>query len=183
MTYLKKIKLSDWQSQFIFGTILGGSTLTKNKTSINYHLSMRGSNKNWILYKAKEIGEELHSQNSFLAEKNYYRWHSAACPNFFDFCPYFMDEDGNKNLNPEVFDKLRDIALSVWFLDAAKFMNRQCILSNKGWDINLISQYFNDLEIPHTLEKAKLIFKRESTEKIFKIIGHLIPEFMIETIL
>ena len=179
--YKKSPPITDYQRQIISGTILGGSSIVKPKTSRNHYLSMRSRDSKWIDYKSQNL-ENLSAQNSFYFEENgTIRWHSASYPIFNDFYAKFY-EKGKRKTRMEVLDELRDIALAIWFLDSGKIKNKQLTMytschGEKG--TKTINKYFNEVGFPSDiLDVGKIRLTEFATMEFIKTVDIYIPEFM-----
>jgi len=178
MTYCRVAVITEWQRQVINGTIMGGSSIMKPKKGINCYLSMRGKNGKWLQCKANEMGLVL-PPNPYVIEDKYFRWHSCCSPLFNEFYDNFYEE-GKKVARMEILDGLRAIGLAVWFLDAGQLKDDQLFLSVKSFsNKDIISKYFQEIDIGNEIVKSKLIMDKKSTEKFVGIIGDYIPEFML----
>jgi hypothetical protein len=179
VTYYKDFAPTSWQQQIIIGTILGGSSIVKTKNTINCYLSMRGKNPKWLQCKAQEL-QYLSAQNPYHAEGKYYRWHSRCSPVFSEFREMFY-KDGKKKINIDILNELRNIGLSVWFMDVGTLKDNKIIMKTrslgKGGDI-IAKQYFTEIDLNVEIVGNKLQFDEKSTEKFIKVVGDFIPKFM-----
>jgi hypothetical protein len=179
MTYIIKPLISSWQRQIILGTILGGSSLVKTEGR-NCYLSMRGRNLGWIEYKSQAI-DMLAPPNPFLTTKTgYFRWHSCCSPLLNDFYDLFY-RNGKKTANMDVLNELRDIGLSIWFLDSGKIKDKELYMNTVylGEDgTKIVNQYFREIDLISEVIGTKVHLDKPSTSKFIEIIVHLIPEFM-----
>jgi len=192
MTYYISPKVTDWQKQVIMGTILGGSSVIKPKGGRNAYLSMRGKDPYWLEYKSHEL-KNLASPTPFLLENDqkYFRWHSLCYPEFNDYRTLFY-QDGKKVVSMEALNQLRDIGLAIWFLDAGRLDEGKVIFNTqvfKEEGTKTICKYFNEISIAAetfvTAEppRFRVIIKKESKEKFFKVIKARVPSFMAHCLL
>ena len=170
--------VSDWQRQVLLGTVLGGSSIKRiNK---NCHLSMRGSNKRWLDYKAQEL-EFMEAENPYTMDReNYYRWHSACSPYLNGLYDLFY-EGGKKRLRPEVLDGLRDIGLAGWFLDAGKIARGRATVGVRSFGedgARVAGEYFGLLGMENEAGRTGVTLTGEATGKFLGIIGAEVPDFM-----
>lgn len=178
MTYVKHIPINDDQYQILLGTILGGSSLVKPKGGKNAFLCMRSKNISWLKCKAQEINQFV-SEIPITKDGNYYRWHSKCSPIFNEFYTLFY-KNGKKHVNMNTLDILRDIGLSVWFLDCGKMIDgkiRMRLTSFK--DKSIIVKYFDEIGLHCELKGNFIYFNIDISEKFVNIIGQYIPDFMI----
>lgn len=183
MTYYHDPNITDFQKQIIMGTILGGSSIVKPKNGKNCCLFMRDKNLNWLQYKSAEL-QGLTSQKPLNEDQNTYRWHSNCYPVFNEFYSMFYKND-QKIVSMEILDKLRDIALAIWYGDAGKLVKDQAVLNThrfgeKGTEI--ITDYLNiisyDCKSIKERNNSRICFTPDSTIRFFKLIGEKLPEFM-----
>lgn len=180
MTYYKFPKITDDQKQIIHGTILGGSSIIRQKNGKNCYLSMRGRNQKWIECKAQELNF-IAPPNPYCQEKNgYFRWHSKSSPLLTEWYNLFYKDD-KRTISMNILDELRDIGLAIWFLDCGKLKNKEIVLNldhfgNK--EIKIISQYFKEISLNNKIQKSNIKLNKEASEKFIKVIGIHIPEFM-----
>ena len=186
MTYYIGPKITDWQKQIIFGTVLGGSSIVKPKGGRNSYLSMRGKDAYWMEYKSQEL-HNLASPTPFLIENEnkYFRWHSLCYPEFNEYHDLFY-ADGKKKVEMEILNQLRDIGLAIWFLEGGKVEKNTVVFNTNAFrqeGTELICRYFNEIDI-----KAKPQFKKTScrvvlvpvaSKRFVQVIGHRVPAFMV----
>ena len=98
--------MSNRQRQVIMGTILGGSSIIFPKHGRTCYLSMRDKRRNWLEYKAVELGS-LSSSSPFTVEKTH-RWHSKCYPLFREFYEMFYKK-GSRFLHIDTLSALSDI--------------------------------------------------------------------------
>lgn len=185
MTYVSGPKITSWQHQIIIGTIIGGSSVIKPKRGKNAYISMRSNNKKWIEYKANEL-KNLASPLPFSIEvNNYIRWHSMCFPEFNEYKDKFYI-DGKKKISLDILNELRDIGISVWFLDNATIEKNQIVFHPQVFGeegVNTINKYFNEISFnSEIIKKGKTLhikICKDSTEKFIKTIGYRIPKFMM----
>jgi len=174
------------QTQVLIGTVLGGSSLLKPPKGINYYLSMRGQDKNWILYKMSEMSD-IFKDLKFHKYGTTYRCNSS-CNSMVTEIYYKLYKDGKRKINMEILNVLTDASIAMWFLDSGSKTGR----NNKNAYINttkfgedgsnIIKQYFCEIgmkcNINHDGIRLKVLFSVEGTEMLFKTIAHRFPLFM-----
>lgn len=179
MTYKICPTITSDQQQVIYGTLLGGSSLIKTKTSKNYFLSMRGKDLNWIQGKANEF-TFMSSQNPIHEEKlGYYRWHSSCSLALNNIYPLFYKK-GKKVAKVEILDALRAIGLMVWFMDSGILQDNKITmrLTSLKTSIKLIQEYFAQLDIKPKITNTSLMFNEDQSKKFIDIIFDQVPLFM-----
>lgn len=183
MTYYKIQQISDWQRQVLYGTILGGSSVVRPKSGRNCYLSMRGNNAKWIGSKAAELGLPVPPNPYFVTSSGYYRWHSSCSPFLNEVYNLFYD-NGQRKVDINVLDYLRDIGLMVWFLDTGEIRNDRVLMNTsflkEGAEV--VSRYFNEVNLDNVLRPGQVELSEKATKKLFDVIGHLIPSFMYSSI-
>jgi hypothetical protein len=179
--------LTDNQRQVIIGTVLGGSSLIKPPKGTNYYLSMRSSNQTWLKYKAEELDDCFKSTN-LVSNGNTYRINSI-CHKAFTELHDLLYRDGKRVITEELLDSLRDVSLAIWFLDGGSMIGR----NRKNAYINttkfgeegtlIVEKYFNLIDMTCKKNKngtrRKVVFSVQGTERLFRIIAPLFPDFMI----
>lgn len=172
--------------QIIIGTILGGSSFVKPKTSKNYYLSMRDKNEDWLFYKMAEL-EKYFPRQSLLKYGVTYRCNSI-CSEDLTKLKKILFVKNKRIVTMDLLDSLKDICLAVWYLDNGGKTGR----NNKNAYINttklgengtkLINQYFCEIgmfcKIHKEPNRQKVLFSVEGTQKLFKTIGHCFPVCM-----
>jgi hypothetical protein len=169
------------QLQIIFGTILGGSSITKSG-----YLSMRNKNKTWLHYKAGELSN-LSSKNAILEEKTY-RWHSLCYPVFKELRSKFYK--GNKRkISIGTLDPLQDLALAIWFADCGAIEKEKIKLKTHIWgeDGNkVIKKYFKLLGYkPEIIQERKcfrILLDKFSSIEFLKLIVPTLPYFFVKNL-
>jgi hypothetical protein len=176
------------QEQVLIGTILGGSSLVKPPKGINYYLSMRSQNEEWLLYKMAEMPK--HFENAKLNwYTNTFRVNSH-CSETLTSCYSNMYENGSRKATMEILDPLRDLGLAIWYLDSGSKTGR----GRKNAYINttkfgeagakIVEQYFNEVGMPCRINRdgtrLKVLFTIEGTEELFRVIEPCVPEFMLD---
>jgi len=182
MTHLFNPKLSNRQSNIIKGAILGGSSLVRPKKGKNIYLSMRSKDLEWLQWKASEL-ESLSTKGN-ITNDGTYRWHSMCYPIFSELRTTFYDKDDKRRLLSETLDMLQDVAISVWFADAAKVKNKKIILNTHIWGeegSKKIVKYFKAIDIEANLKitsrGTKINFEIENAYKIYNLVTSQLPPF------
>lgn len=174
------------QDQVLIGTILGGSSLLRPPNGVNYYLSMRSQNENWLLYKMAEM-PDLFEDLNIKWYTNTYRCNSKCCETL-TYCHKEMYVDNNRKITMDLLDKLRDIGMAIWYLESGSKTGR----GRKNAYINttkfgadgteIIHRYFNEVDMPcnvnHDGDRLKVLFTISGTETLFSVIGPCVPEFM-----
>lgn len=183
MTYFSSPKLTQWQSQIITGTVIGGSCIVRPKNGRNCYLFMRSGNHNWLSYKAAELAN-FASQQPFTEEKGVLRWHSSCYPVFNKFHDMFYI-DGKKHITMEILNPLRDIGLSIWFGDNGKIKNGRVWLNTHKFGLEstkVIVEFFNLCGIPAEIvqvrNKLRVVLTEKGTKSFLYTIAHRLPDFM-----
>jgi len=177
-------KLSDRQQHLVVGTILGGSSIIKPKRGKNCYLSMRGRDIDWLRYKATEL-MSLASQEPITVEKTN-RWHSVCYPIFNDYRDKFYNRNGNRTLEVENLDSMKDVALAIWFGDCGKYKNGKVVLNTHIWKekgTKSIIKYFGFLDYKAEIIKERGNFRvrldERSSVDFLKIVMPQLPYFFI----
>lgn len=176
MTYYICPMMTGNQRQVILGTVLGGSSIVKPKKGRNCYLSMRGGNPEWLQCKAQELSFLLPPNPFFGERKDYYRWHSKCSPLLNDLYDLFYPNN-KKTIRMEILDELRDIGLSVWFLDSGTIKNSQVIIKTKS-EADIISKYFSEVGLQNDIVKNSVVLNKISSMKFLNIIHPFVPQFM-----
>ena len=152
----------------------------------NYYLSMRNKNKLWLQYKMAEM-HTYYQGKDVQQYGNTYRANSVCSPNLTELHEEIY-EGNTRQIQMELLDSLRDIALAIWFLDGGNKTGRDrknAYLNTTKFGENgtkTILRYFNEIDIPcrinHDGDRLKVLFSVEGTETFFKIIAHRFPTFM-----
>jgi hypothetical protein len=180
------LKLS--QKQILYGTILGGSSLSKPKNGINCCLTMRDRNYDWLSYKVAMLeGFFKQDHNTIKKDKNTYRCFSISYPVFNEVYDLFY-EDSKKVISPKILNSLSDLAWMVWFVDAGKKLENEIRLrTNKFGEsgTKLLEEYFNSLDCECALslnyqKKYELKFSNQGSYKFLKIVAHRMPKFVVK---
>lgn len=178
----------DFQHQILIGTILGGSSLVKPPKGKNFYLSMRGKNEQWLRYKMAEMPDYFKSV-SIHRYGNTFRCNSSCSPTLTEIKDVLYN--GNKRqVTMNVLDSLKDIALSVWFLDGGSKTGRgkknAYINTTKFGDAGtkIVMQYFREIGMPCNVnrdgKRLKVLFGVDGTKELFKTIAHQFPPFMYD---
>jgi hypothetical protein len=185
MTHLISPKITNRQRDFIIGTILGGSSIVRPPKGKNCYLSMRSRNLNWLRYKATEL-ENLASEAPVTSEKTN-RWHSMCYPIFNEFRDMFYEAEERK-LTIEQLNPLRDIALSVWYLDCGKNIRGKTVMNTHVWGesgTQAIQEYFGCLgynsEIFKERNNLRIRLNPDSSEEFMRLISGHFPAFLQTT--
>ncbi len=180
----------NFETQVLIGTVLGGSSLVKPPKGVNYYLSMRGQNENWLMYKMSVM-------SSYFLEPKLHQYGktfrcNSCCSEQITFYRDKLYEDGRRKIKMEILDVLMDTGIAIWFLDSGGKTGR----SKKNAYINTtkfgidgtktVMQYFNEIDMPcninHDGIRLKILFSVKGTEKLFSTIAHRFPTFMYDRI-
>lgn len=185
MTYHESPLITDWQKQIIFGTVLGGSSIIKQKKGRNCYLTMRGKDLKWLKCKAQEL-TVIAAPTPWYCSNDYYRWHSVSCPFLNEFYDLFY-EGGKRKIEMELLDILRAVGLAIWFIDAGSLKDEHAIINvNKfGKDgADLISKYFSEIDFDNGVinkrGSLRIRLEKRSTKRFMLLIGDYIPNFMLK---
>ena len=182
--------IHNFQEQVLVGTVLGGSSLVKPPKGINYYLSMRGQNKDWLHYKMLEM-YDFFPEAKFHKYGNTYRCNSCCSNKITDFY-LTLYENNKRKISMDMLDRLTDTGLAVWFLDSGSKTGRSkknayintTRFGKEGTDV--ILKYFNEIGMPcninHDNSRLKILFTVEGTEVFFKTVAHRFPTFMYHRI-
>lgn len=180
----------NFEDQILIGTVLGGSSLVKPPKGINYYLSMRSQNIQWLEYKMLEM-HSFFSNIKFHKYGNTYRCNSCCNSRITNFYKDLY-QGKKRKIKMETLDRLTDTGLAVWFLDSGSKTGR----SKKNAYINttkfgiegseIILKYFNEIGMPcninHDSNRLKVLFTVKGTEVFLKTIAHRFPTFMYHRI-
>lgn len=176
----------NFQTQVFIGTVLGGSSLVKPPKGVNYYLSMRSQNQDWLTYKMAEMPNYFYH---FKLHKygNTYRCNSCCSDDITNLYDELY-EDGKRKIKMSLLDTLTDTGIAMWFLDSGGKTGRDkknaYINTTKfGEDGSLIvMQYFNEIGMPcninHDGKRLKVLFSVNGTTALLKTIAHRFPTFM-----
>jgi hypothetical protein len=178
------------QNQVLIGTVLGGSSLLKPPKGVNYYLSMRSQNINWLAYKMAEMPDYFSECNANWYT-NTYRCNSRCCEGLTS-CYNEMYSGNNRRITMDLLNRLRDVGLAIWYLDSGSKTGR----GRKNAYINttkfgedgtkIVHQYFNEVDMPCNVnrdgDRLKVLFTVGGTEALISVIGHCVPEFMLSRI-
>lgn len=175
-----------FSEQIIIGTVLGGSSFVKPKTSKNCYLSMRDKNKDWLIYKMAEL-EKYFPNQSLLQYGITYRCNSI-CSEELTKLKNILFVENKRYITMDLLDSFKDICLAVWYLDNGGKTGRNkknaYINTTKfgGVGTKIIRKYFCEIgmscEIYKETNREKIVFSVQGTEKLFKTIGHCFPVCM-----
>jgi hypothetical protein len=101
-----------------------------------------------------------------------------------------MYEGDRRKVTMSILDPLRDIGLAIWYLDSGSRTGR----GRKNAYINttkfgedgsrVVEQYFNEVgmscHINRDGTRMKVLFTVEGTEELFRVIGPVVPDFMLD---
>lgn len=179
---------SDYQSQILIGTILGGSSLIKPPHGVNYYLSMRSQDSRWLEYKMLEL-PRFYPKIKICKYNTTYRANSICSPKVTSIYN-LMYKNKRRQINMKTLDALRDIGIAVWYLENGGKTGR----NKKNAYINvtkfgkigaeLVKKYFDEiLSISCNLnwdgDRMKIVFSVPGTCLLFKTIAHRFPPFML----
>ena len=181
------IDINLWNTQIIVGTILGGSSLTRPTKAVNYQLSMRNNNVDWLKYKIYEL-QEFFTINKLTKDGQTYRCKSK-CNKFFTDMYNLIYERSKRKVTMDLLSPLRDIGIAVWFLDSGGKTGRNKknaylnLTKFSKKEIGIIHEYFYDIvEMPCRIIKngkgIRLVFTVDGTLKLLRIISPKFPYFM-----
>lgn len=172
--------IDDDVKQIIYGSLLGAGYICKGKK--NDFFSIRHSQKHdlWLKAKASEL-TEFACPTPFNKYHNTLTWRSTSHPFFTELKKEFYDEDGKK-ITMEWMDRLRDLAIVVWFGDSGCMTgrgNKNACLRTQSFGLEgnqIIERYFNEVNIPCSINKSRksyvIVFSIEGTRKLFKLIAN-----------
>lgn len=174
------------QDQVLIGTVLGGSTLAKPPRGSNYYLSMRSSNKDWLLYKASEMSHYFKRVEA----RRYgatFRVNSCCCESLTS-CHAMMYDGPRRKVTMGLLDRLRDVGIAVWYLDNGGRTGRgrkNAYLNTTAFGeegTETACRYFNEVDMPcrvnRTRGRLKVLFSVAGTEALFATIAFHFPPFM-----
>jgi hypothetical protein len=184
------VKWTSAQEQIVLGAVLGGSSLVKSPGGINYYLSMRGTHKDWLLYKMQCLNS-LYKNQELLKNGNTYRCNSICCDEL-SMMQKRLYIGKNRSLTTEILDPLRDIGLAVWYLDGGSKTGRDrknAYLNTTKFGTEgtqIVLEYFDSLGIEATVCRSRtrfrVLFTVEGTDRLMRIISPCFPEFMYHRI-
>lgn len=185
MTYQSGPQIKESQKQFLYGTILGGSSIIKPDRGKNCYLAMRDHNETWLRYKIEVLKEFFKiDTNTVKKDKNTFRCYSVAYPIFNDIYKMFY-KDGLKTVNSSILEILTDEAWMVWLLDSGRKSKRKAYLRTHKFGetgTKIICDYFNSLDCPCTVHlcrnRYEIIFNNQGSNQLFSVIEAKMPEFM-----
>jgi LAGLIDADG DNA endonuclease family len=176
--------MHDDHKQILLGSLLGGSYICQGTK--NCYLCMRHSINHlpWLQSKADEL-KEYASANPWYVSKNTATWRSVSDPVFTEL-KQFCYSNGKKEVHMEWLDKLRDIAIAVWYGDSGALVGRKfrnaCLRTQSfGQDGNkIIEKYFNEVGLSCHLNKSRnsyiVVFTVHGTESLIKMIAPCLPK-------
>lgn len=178
------------QDQVLIGTILGGSSLLKAPKGVNYYLSMRSQDEDWLKYKMVEM-PDLFATPKLSWCNNTYRCNSLCCEKLTKMHEEMYDGNQRK-ITMDILDGLRDVGIAIWYLESGSKTGRDrknayintTKFGEKG--TRIIHQYFNEVDlncnINHDGNRLKVLFTVDGTVNLLKVISHKFPEFMMHRI-
>lgn len=180
----------NFQIQILLGTILGGSSLIKPPKGVNYCVSMRSNNKEWLEYKMVEMCDFFDNLN-LKKYGNTYRCNSSCHPKITELYEKLY-ENNKRSIKMSILDTLTDTGLATWFLDGGSKTGR----NKKNAYINTtkfgeegtqtILRYFQeigmDCTVNHDKSRLKVLFSVDGTKVFLKTIAHRFPNFMFHRI-
>jgi len=186
MTYEYSPQLKHNQSQVLYGTILGGSSIVKPSQGKNCYLAMRDSDRMWLEYKIEELKDYFKMDtNTIKKDKNTYRCYSIAYPLFNHYYQQFY-KDGKKFIDKEILETLNDVAWMVWFVDSGKKSKRKAYLRTHKFGeegTKIITEYFNsldcDCDFKLTRGRYEIVFSHKGSIEFMSTFAHRLPEFML----
>lgn len=170
--------LSADQSQVILGTLFGNSVLEESENGVC--LIMKSRDKKWLDLKADCLFEFESSR--WQSNGNYY-WKSEPNDIFSKFFTLIYNH-GNKSARMDCLDSFRDIGIMVWYGDTGCLVGRDkknaCVRTQAFGDTNeIIKQFFNEVNAPCNINQVRnkpvIVFTRDGTRMLTRIIGHLLP--------
>lgn len=187
MTYEYSPQLKHNQSQVLYGTILGGSSIVKPTYGKNCYLAMRDNNRDWLEYKVNELKDYFKiDSNTIKKDKNTYRCYSIAYPVFNSLYKEFY-QNGEKFIDRELLEKLNDVAWMVWFIDSGKKSKRKAYLRTNKFGLEgtqIIAEYFNSLDcecdFKLTRERYEIVFTHKGSLEFMSTFAHRLPDFLLK---
>jgi hypothetical protein len=188
VTHIINPKLIKRETQVIYGTILGGSSVVRPTGGKNCYLSMRSKNSKWLMYKASELAV-LSSHKPITIEKTN-RWHSLCYPLFSEMRDHFY-EGKERRLSVDILDSLQlsPVAFMIWFGDVGSYRNDRVLLNTHIWGeegsqtivdyLRLLS--FNSVVIQER-KNYRTLLDEKSSEIFMKTIGPLLPHFYFQSL-
>jgi hypothetical protein len=141
---------------------------------------MRSKDLQWLRFKATEL-QHLASSNPITIEKTN-RWHSVCYPLFNEFRDMFYDKKGDRSLKIESLDRLRDIALTIWYGDCGSRVNERVVMNTHIWKekgTKAIKKYFGylgyDPEIIKQRNNFRIRLDKKSSMDFLKMIAPHMP--------
>ncbi len=185
------IKLTDIQEQIIIGCVLGGCSLSKQSKGKNYYLAMRSKDILWLKYKMEELYNCF--ETTEVSRQNITYMCNSHCSESFTCFHEMLYKNGKRDVTTHLLDKLKDIGLAIWFIEAGGWGGRDrknayintTLLSDNSSEI--IKDYFNSMigircSINTAKDRRKILFSVKGTEKILKLILPKFPPFMLQRI-
>lgn len=174
---------SDDRMQIILGSLLGNGYICKGRK--NDYLCMRHSKRHDLWLKTKS--NELSIYSSKTPYYEYYTtitWRSICHPTFTELKKYCY-QDGKKCVTMDWLDRLRDLAIAVWFGDSGTMTgrgSRNACLRTQSFGLNgneIIEKYFNEVGFPCKINKSRksyvIVFSIEGTKSLIDLIANSIP--------
>ena len=167
------------QQQVIIGTLLGNSKLEVGKDGP--YLIMRSRDLSWFASKAEFLADFC--DKTWQQYSNYY-WQSKANECFEPFLNICYDGT-SKIVTMDCLDRLRDIAIMVWYGDTGCLVGRNrcnaCLRTQAfGNTSYVVERFFNEVGIFCGTNKVRgkpvVVFTHEGTRTLMKIIGPILPK-------
>lgn len=185
MTYENSPEIKSFQTQILYGTIIGGSSIVNPTYGRNCYLAMRDSDLNWLSYKINELQDMFKmDSNTVKKDKNTYRCYSIAYPCFNSIYRKFY-KDGKKIITKEILESLNDLAWMVWYVDSGRKSKRKVYLRTQKFGeegTQIIADYFNSLDCTCSIKKQKerfeIVFDNKGAQEYLKTFAHRIPNFL-----
>lgn len=167
------------QQQLIFGTLLGNSKLIARDGFAQ--LVMKSNDCRWLELKCQELDE---LKGKYKKSYGNYYWYSNFNLDLYRIYNSFY-HNGLKNITMDWLDQLRDIALAIWYGDCGALVGRTktnaCLrIQSLCGAEDIIVRYFNEVNMPCSINwvrhKPTVVFTKQGTITLFKIIGPYIPD-------
>lgn len=143
---LRHVSFSDFQKEFLYGTLLGDSCIASQKSGSGYWICRHSTKQEKYLLKQAEImkpftAKVFYGKRAF--EKNgeefpYVDARSFALPQFTDLRKEFYP-DGEKVITAEWLEKLTPVGFAFWYLDDGS-------TTGYGFDITSYDSFFKTNE-------------------------------------
>lgn len=180
----------DFQHQVLIGTVLGGSSLVKPPKGVNYYLSMRGQNEEWLEYKMAELPNYF-KEPKIRKYGNTHRCNSVCSEKLTEW-KEFLYEGNKRKMEMKILDGLTDTGIAVWYLDSGSKTGRDrknaYINTTKFGEAGteIVRQYFCEVgmecRVNRDGKRLKVLFTVDGTQCLMKTIAHRFPTFMYDRI-